>query len=617
MSWEAQRQAIRGAVERGDAGEAIDRFAELLASEASPRVYKLGAAVADAASADAAPAVRLRVLRTYTAEVLVEALRARAIADRLAVAAEVAGYDQIEQEIAGAPDDGVDALLLAARLTDLIPPLGRGFAALSVDRVRELSAGVVDRVTGWLPGLRERFPRALLVIAGFALPRPGSYGLADPAVELGHRRAVAAINRRIAEAVAATSSAVYADVDAVLSAVGYRAALDPRTAALARQPLSPAGVDALADHLARILGAAFTPRRKCLVLDCDNTLWGGIVGEDGIDGIALGPDYPGSAYVELQRAVLDLAGRGVILAIASKNNEADVLEVLDRHPHQVLRRDHFAAWRIDWRDKATGLREIAREIGVGLDSLVLFDDSDFECALVRQQLPEVEVIRAPAEPLELAPTVERIRSLDALSISHTDRSRGAMYRAQAERARARHDAASLDDFLESLELVLTIAPTAATQVERAAQLTARTNQLNATSRRYSPADIERMIADPDTSVFHVRLADRFGDYGICGLAIARRAGEVVELDSFLLSCRVIGRGVEDALIAFLERHAKSAGAAEIRASYRPTSRNALVSDLFDRLGFERAGEDRGEVRYRRSLESVRPYPRWFTMKAPA
>lgn len=611
MSWEAVRDAIRAALDAGDVDRALELAADL---ESTPRAHRLAAAIADAAiDRPEARTVRLKVLRSFTAEPLIDALRARALADRLVLDVAIAGHGQLEQEIVEQPvDESIDAVIVATRLVDLVPDLGRGFAALAAGRAIELTDAVLDRAEGWLAGLRRCHPRALLILCGFALPATPSYGIADRAVELGHRRAVERLNDRLAAIAGERAGAVFVDVDAALAAVGYHGALDPRTDAVARQPLAPPGIDALARTLARVLGAGFAPRRKCLVLDCDHTLWGGVIGEDGIEGISLGPEYPGSAFVELQRAVLDLASRGVILALASKNNEADVLEVLDDHPHQVLRREHFAAWRIDWSDKAANLESLAAELDIGTDSLVLFDDSDFECELVRQRLPEVLVVRAPAEPLELAPALDALRCFDTLGLSDTDRQRGAMYRAQAERNRARVEAPSLAAFLGSLELRLAIEPTGAGQIERAAQLTQRTNQLNATTRRYTAADIEALIADSDVDVLHVRVADRFGDHGVCGLAIVRRGrGDEAELDTLLVSCRVIGRGVEDALVAAVEDRARDAGSAWLIASYRPTAKNAPVSDLFDRLGFERIAENDAAVRYRRNLDAVRSMPPWF------
>lgn len=605
---------IRELLAAGSIDEAVAAYAELLATEESVRVYRLGGEIARALRQS--QTIRVRVLRTFTAEPLMDAVRARAVVSHLGLDISLAGYDQLEQEsLAETIDERCDAVIIAARLADLVPGLGRGFAALATEAVSALSAEVIDRAGGWLDGLRRRFPRAHLVLLGFARPAPTSYGLADPAVEIGHRRAVARINEAIAARCRQLPGAVFVDVDAVVSAVGTRRAFDARMDAVARQPLSAEGIAALSAQLARVLAAAFTPRRKCLVLDADNTLWGGIIGEDGIDGIALGPGYPGAGYLELQRAVLDLASRGVLLALASKNNEADVLEVLDHHRHQVLRRQHFAAWRIDWRDKVTALREIAAELGIDTAALVLVDDSDFECALVRRQMPEVEVLQAPAEPLELAAAIDGLWSLDAVDVSDVDRARGPMYRARAERERARGAAASLEEFLASLEQVLTIEPVSAATAERASQLSMRTNQLNATARRYSAADIARMLEAADRQVFQVRLADRFGDSGICGLAILAFDDAGAAIDTLLLSCRVIGRGVEDAVVAFLERRARAAGSASLRATYVKTPKNQPVAALFDRLGYERDGisGDCAEIGYRRELGTVREFPPWFTL----
>jgi FkbH-like protein len=620
-SWSERRRAIMDLAEAGEIEAAVAALAAELATEPGPRAHALGAALADRLAGDGAlRPIRVEVLRTFTVEPGVAALRSWALTHGLSARVALAGYDQLEQAIAARGGEDLDAIIIAARLGDLVPALARRFAALTTDEVADLVEHVAARVEGWLAGLRRRSPRARLVLCGFARPRSPAYGLADPIAPLGHRRVVDELNRRIAAACRELGDATFIDVDAVLFELGGAAALDARMEVLARQPLSAAGIDGFARHLARVLAAAFTPRRKCLVIDADNTLWGGILGEDGIGGIALGPEYPGRCHVELQEAILDLARRGVILAMASKNDEAAVLEVLENHPHQVLRAADFAARRINWNDKVASLRELAAELDIGLDSLVFIDDSDFECALVRDQLPEVEVHQVPGEPLALAPFVRSIASLDSLAVSEEDRRRGELYRNQASRERARQAATDLDSFFASLELRLAIevtGPDAPGSVERAAQLSQRTNQLNLTTRRYSAAEIAAMVAAPDCDVFHVRLADRFGDYGVCGLAILGGAGGELAIDTLLLSCRVIGRGVEEAVLSFLERWSRRRGAAALAAEYRPSSRNELVADLFDRLGYRRTSESDEAVRYRLSLEGdLRPFPPWFKLHTP-
>ena len=500
---------------------------------------------------------------------------------------DLGGPEQFEQHILGRDleDRPPGAVVVAARLRELAPDLEGSFAAQDRARRRRLADAVVERVSGWIDSLRRSLPEAKILVLGLARPRHPAFGLAEAHAEDGEIAAVDDLNRRLRDACRAGTDTFFVDLDRALSGVGYAHSFDDRMEAHARQPFAPAAVDAVAHALARTLAAALTPRRKCLVLDCDNTLWGGILGEDGPDGIALGEQHPGSAFVRFQQAILGLHKRGIILALASRNNEDDVLEVLDSHPHQVLRRDHFASWRINWNDKATSIEELAGEINIGLDSIVFVDDSDFECDLVRRRLPEVLTRKTPADPLSLSDFIGEMAEFDALTVSAEDLARGLMYRAQVERNRVRQSAPSLQEFLASLEMQLQIKSSGPAEAERIAQLSQRTNQFNLTTRRYSPARIQEIMSDPDWHAFHLRLRDRFGDYGLCGVCLLHRTGPRVDVDTFLLSCRVIGRSVEQAAVAFVQRWARYLGADELIGGYEPTAKNELVANLWPRLGF--------------------------------
>jgi FkbH-like protein len=383
----------------------------------------------------------------------------------------------------------------------------------------------------------------------------------------------------------------------------------------ARVPLSGKLLNSLAVEYVRYFMAMVSARRKCLVVDLDNTLWGGILGEDGYDGIQIGHEFPGNAFRELQQAVLDLYHRGIILAICSKNNEADVLRVLEQHPDMLLRPQHFASVQINWDDKATNLRRIAQDLNIGLDSLAFWDDNPAERSLVRQMLPEVLVIDLPDHPSEYAPALRRIVEFETLMLSDEDRQRGAMYRAQAERQRLQATAESLESYYASLDMRLEIGLADSHSIPRIAQLTQKTNQFNLTSRRYSQTEIAQMAADPNWRIYGLRLKDRFGDNGLAGVAILRSQDRGTwEIDTFLLSCRILGRTVETAFLAFVLRQAKDAGGTRMEGWFLPTKRNAPAKQFYGQHGFELAKEDESGSLWRLPLgNNAVKIPNWFTI----
>ena len=301
-----------------------------------------------------------------------------------------------------------------------------------------------------------------------------------------------------------------------------------------------------------------------LVTDLDNTLWGGVIGENGLEGIQVGMEYPGAAYRALQRVMLDLYRRGIILAICSKNNVADAMEALEQHPGMLLRPEHFAALRINWDDKAQNLREIAAELNVGRDSLAFLDDNPVERARISDELPEVTVIDLPSDPSWFAQALQAVPVFERLAVSSEDRERGRYYGEQRQRVESQRNATSLEDFLRSLQQEVEVAPVTAETLIRVAQLTQKTNQFNLTTRRYSEQKIAELAASSHWSVYSIRVKDRFGDNGIVGVMITHDAGKVCEIDTFLLSCRVIGRTIETALLSFMVDSARARGMEQLQ-----------------------------------------------------
>ena len=342
-------------------------------------------------------------------------------------------------------------------------------------------------------------------------------------------------------------------------------------------------------------------RKKCLVLDLDNTLWGGVLGEDGISGIQVDGDYPGKAFHYWQEGLKELGRGGVILAICSKNNQADV-EELFRVREMPLKLEDFACMRIDWNDKAANIRAIAEDLNIGLDSMVFVDDNPTERELIRQQLPMVAVPEWPSLPYELPAFYQQLvqEYFAVYTLTEEDKKKTDQYRQNASRAQAQAQFTNMEDFLRSLEMELTIAEATDVTIPRIAQMTQKTNQFNLTTKRYTEEDIRAMLAD-GAKIWTLAVRDKFGDNGITGLMIVTKDGEV---DTLLMSCRVLGKGIETEFLKYVLLRLKKLGMTQLRAIYIPTTKNQQVEKFYERNGFELVLLDNGKKLYKIRLVDI-------------
>ena len=533
------------------------------------------------------PLRRVFVLRSFTVEPLLPLVVAEGLAAGVGFEVPAGDFNTYAQEIldpqsrlyASAPD----FVILAVQTRDVAPDLAAG------EPGRQSYADTVDRVISEFSTLVHTFRErtaAPLLIHSLDLPSRPAGGIFDAQRPDGQIASIHELNRRLLSLVANVTDAYVLDYGGLVARHGSDAWHDPRMWTASRLPLKTAHLGTLAGEWARCLLALCPPMAKVVVCDLDNTLWGGVVGEDGPDGIAVGDSEETSPWLQIQRTLLDLYNRGILLAISSKNNPDDALAVLERHPQMLLRPQHFAAMRISWDTKPQSLSEIAAELSVGRDTLVFLDDNPVEREYVRQAVPDVRVIELPADPAKFAAAIREFPLFERLRLTGEDRDRGAMYAQQRQRAELQKSATSVEDYYRSLEMILTIAPVAPDTLARAAQLTQKTNQFNMTTRRYSEAEIAAFIAAPDWHSFTVQVRDRFGDNGIVGLMMARHEGDAWRIDTFLLSCRVIGRTVETAMLAWLAKQAREANAARLIGEFIPTKKNAPAAGVYSAHGFE-------------------------------
>ena len=367
----------------------------------------------------------------------------------------------------------------------------------------------------------------------------------------------------------------------------------------AQIPYNPQLVRAFRIWWHRQQQAIMLQRKKCLVLDLDNTLWSGILGEDGLEGIQMSGDYPGKAFRIWQEGIKELQRSGVMMAICSKNNMTDVEEVWKQRTDMLLQKSDFVAMRINWQDKASNLQELAQELNIGLDSFVFVDDNPTERELIKQHLPMVSVPDFPDHPYQL-PNLYRVlveNYFSAYTLTDEDREKTKQYAANMQRKEAETSFANLDEFIASLDIRLTIQPVNDITLPRVAQMTQKTNQFNLTTHRYTEQDLCTMLAD-GAEIWTLAVADKFGDSGVTGTMIITKGGLI---DTLLLSCRVLGKGIEEVFVKYVMAQTKHM---ELRANYIKTAKNSLVESFYDKMGFELFAEDGVIKQYRITLTNA-------------
>lgn len=417
------------------------------------------------------------------------------------------------------------------------------------------------------------------------------FGSLDRATRGTLRAELAAFNAALARDATARGDLVV-DVDWLAQSIGADEWFDDRQWYVARLACSMRALAPYADLVARTIGAIRGKTRKCLVLDLDNTLWGGVIGDDGLDGIALQPgDARGEAHRAIQQAAADLRARGIVLAVCSKNDEATARQPFRTHDGMILRESDIAVFVANWDDKATNLERIARQLDIGIDSLVLLDDNPVERAQVRAALPQVAVPEVGADPSRYVRILLSAGYFESVTFTAEDLARADQYAGNAQRAQALEGSRNLDEFLLSLEQEISFAPFTAQGRKRITQLINKTNQFNVATRRYTEQQVASLESSGEHYTLQYSVRDRFGDNGMIGVVICAIDGETWHVDSWLMSCRVLNRGVEQAVCNRLVDDARRAGARSIRGTYVPTDRNGMVKDLFQKLGFTRDGDE--------------------------
>ena len=450
--------------------------------------------------------------------------------------------------------------------------VGREMAAESARELLELCRKAHERT------------RSEIILVNFPLPCRqdwGSFRNRSMSTDWTFRRAV-----NLELGLTAPAFVRICDREYLEARLGLEKAEDRRGWFESKQPGSPALLAVLAAEVARLVVQVRSPMKKVLVLDLDNTLWGGGIGDDGLDGIELGDTSPrGEAFKDFQKYIKSLKDRGVLLAVCSKNDEAKALEPLQKHPEMVLKREDFVAFYANWEPKPENLRRMAAELRLGLDSFVFLDDNPAEVEIVRQFTPEVGRVLLGPDPAGHTAQLQDSRFFEPRQITKEDGVRSEQYHAEAQRKGMESQCADMDSYLASLEMVAEVQPFRSVDLPRITQLIAKSNQFNVTTRRRTEAELTAISQNPEYGHFSVRLRDRFGDHGLISVVILHFENGVAEIDTWLMSCRVLKRQVEEVVLNEILRQARARSCQEVGGIYLPTEKNGIVKDLFSKFGF--------------------------------
>jgi FkbH-like protein len=516
-----------------------------------------------------------------------------------------AAFGQVMPTLAGAPPGPDWTVVVWTRPESVVHAYRRAieFEPVAVDEGVAETRAFAESIVRFSAGAR-----AVLVPAWIRPPWQRGYGMTDlRPTGIGHM--LAQMNVALAEILRDHPSIFVLDAERWAAAAGSRG-WSPKLWYAARSPFAAP----LLEEAAKDIGAAIDGldgiARRLVIVDLDNVLWGGVAGEDGWEGLNLGGhDHAGEAFADFQNSLKGLTRRGVQLAIASRNDESTALEAIDRHPEMRLRRDDFAGWRINWNDKAQNILELLAELKLGPESAVFIDDSAIERARVQSAIPEIAVPDWPDDPARYSETLLALRCFDSPFLTAEDRARTRMYADERTRRANPPAAGNLEDWLESLDIEVTVEPLSDGNVDRTIQLFNKTNQMNLATRRLSKAELQAWADVPNHLLLTLRVADRFGDSGLTGILGISIDGTHARLVDFLLSCRVIGRTIEDAMLHVAIAHARARGAKEIVAEFVRTPRNGPCVEFLRRSQLRAVSE----TVFVWDAADAYPRPRWCTL----
>jgi FkbH-like protein len=433
--------------------------------------------------------------------------------------------------------------------------------------------------------------KSKIIIMNFVIPTYSSLGIFESKIEYGVKEIILDLNKKLKEFSRNKDSCYIYDFNSFVTKFGEKNILDYKKMNYGDIQIDfnliPYLIYEFLGYVKPILGL----NKKCIVLDLDNTLWGNIVGEDGFEGIKIGPYPEGRSFIEFQKVIKSLSENGIILAINSKNNQKDAMKVINEHPYMVLRKNDFSCIKINWNDKISNMKEIAKELNIGLDSIVFFDDDPVNRELIKMSIPEINTIELPKDPSNYAQILRNLNDFNVLKITQDDTKRRIMYEQEQNRQKLESSTENLNEYLKKLNIKIKIKLDDKFSIARISQLILKTNQFNLTTKRYQEEEIKQFVDDQTIIVGCAEVEDKFGESGITNVFIIKKNSKEWVIDTFLLSCRIMGRGIEEAILGKILEIAKDKGIERIKANFILTEKNQPTKNFLKNYGFEKDGEN--------------------------
>ena len=545
-------------------------------------------------SSDFESKIKIALLGSFTLDGLNETIKVKCSELKVGCDTFYGGYNRYNEEILNSKSNlysfSPDVCFLILDTRNILGDLFYYPYNLSVDKRREFIQNKINELNNLIKSFKEK-SNSKLVISNFIIPTYSPYGIFETKTDYGLQEMVFDLNHKLNNICRDENSIYVYDINGFVSKHGEENVFDFQQYFFGDVKISLSYIPILANDLLGYIKPTLGLNKKCIVLDLDNTLWGGIVGEDGFNKIKLGPQPPGNTYVEFQKYLLSLHERGIILAVNSKNNLDDAIEVIKNHPNMILREKHFGCLKINWNDKVTNLKEIAQELNIGLDSIVFIDDDPVNRDFVRETLPEVLTIELPKDPSLYVSALTELNDFHVIKITEEDKQRGKMYTQQRMRVESEKNSTSFEEYLKQLNIKIHIKKADEFTIPRISQLTLKTNQFNLTTKRYQEEDIKTFSQDKKKIVGCARIEDKFGDNGITSVFIVKKDNEEEWIiDTFLLSCRVIGRGVEEGILDYIINEARKNNVKRIIGNFIPTKKNKPSESFLPNFGFEKVND---------------------------
>jgi FkbH-like protein len=535
--------------------------------------------------------IRISILSSFTLNGIEEIFQVKCNEKKISCSTCLGGYNQYNQEILDPHSElyqfqsNITFLILDTRsiLEDL------WYFPYSIDEkqrqnfVEKKSKDIENLITIFLKNSNSK-----LILSNFFIPINSNYGIFETKLNFGLQKMVNTLNNNLQDYIHNLDSVYLFDMNGFISKHGENNVFDSKQFLFGDIKISLDFIPYLVNDLMGYVIATLGISKRCIVLDLDNTLWGGIIGEDEFDGIKLGSDPSGKAFVEFQKHLLGLHNRGILLAINSKNNFDDAIKVIEEHPDMILKKEHFASIKINWNDKVSNIKEISDELNFGLENFVFFDDDPLNREFMKSSLPQVLTVDLPSDPSKYVKTIQEMNEFNSLKITDEDKQRGVMYFQQRERKTFEKSSNNLDDFLKNMDLKITIKKADSFTIPRISQLILKTNQFNLTTKRYSLEEIQKISQNNNMLIGCVHVEDKFGDNGITAAFIVEKNGtKEWILDTFLLSCRVMGRQIEKSILGYIIKLAKQNNVNKIIANFIPTKKNQSIENFLPDCGFKK------------------------------